>query len=427
MDSFVVRGLGGVAGLSGEVMVGGAKNAALPIMAASLLVEGEAKLSNVPDIADVRSMITLVEKLGGFTTFKDGVLSIRPKDADGTVIDDEIGKRMRASILLVAAVLARAGTVTFPHPGGCVLGSRPIDVFVEGFKALGAEFTETGETYTLSAPKGLSGGTIFFRVMSVTGTEALMIAATRATAPITLHNCAMEPEVVAAAEFLNASGARIAGAGTPTITIVPTSLQSPVSSFQIIPDRIEAGSFLILGALAGNPPAGGITIRGADPAHLASVTETLRDMGVMVEIQKDVIRVNRPETLRPAEVRTHEYPGFPTDLQAPMSVLQTQADGESSILETVFDARLNYAAELVRMGADMSVVNPHKAIIKGPTPLKARDIMGPDIRAGLAFLLAAAIAEGDSTIGNAHLIDRGYEKIEEKLSALGLLIKRVSA
>jgi UDP-N-acetylglucosamine 1-carboxyvinyltransferase len=422
MDSFVVKGLAGKAELAGEVSVGGAKNAALPIMAASLLVEGEVKLDNVPDIADVRSMITLIEKLGGFTSFKDSVLSIRAKEADGTVVDDEIGKRMRASILLVAAVLAKKGTVTFPHPGGCVLGSRPIDVFVEGFKALGAEFSEKGETYTLAAPKGLSGGEIFFRVMSVTGTEALMIAATRARAPITLHNASMEPEVVATAEFLKACGARIEGSGTPTITISPCNLQPATSVFSIIPDRIEAGSFLILGALAGK----GITIKGANPAHLGAVIETLKDIGVTVEVEKDALRVSRPKMLRPAEVRTHEYPGFPTDLQAPMSVLLTQAEGESSVLETVFDGRLNYCSELVRMGADMDVVNPHKAIIKGPASLKGRDIAGPDIRAGLAFILAAAIAEGDSTIGNAHLIDRGYEKIEDKLKVLGLQIKRVS-
>lgn len=423
MDSFKVTGLSGHADLAGEVAIGGAKNAALPIMAASLLVEGEVKLANVPDIADVRSMRSLIEKLGGFTTYQGGALSLRAKEADGTVVDDEIGKRMRASILLVSAVLARRGTVTFPHPGGCVLGSRPIDVFLDGFGALGVEFTEVGDTYRIAAPQGLSGGTFFFRVVSVTGTEALMIAATRAKAPITLMNAAMEPEVVATADFLNACGARIEGAGTPTVTIVPSNLQAPKSNFQIIPDRIEAGSFLILGALAGKD----ITIRGADPAHLGAVIETLRDMGVEVGVQKDSIRVSRPAVLRAAEIRTHEYPGFPTDLQAPMSVLLTQATGESSILETVFDGRLNYAAELVRMGADIEVVNPHKAIIKGLTPLKGRDIMGPDIRAGLAFILAAAIADGDSTIGNANLIDRGYEKIEEKLSKLGLSIKRISA
>jgi UDP-N-acetylglucosamine 1-carboxyvinyltransferase len=404
MDSFVVTGLAGKAVLSGTVAVGGAKNAALPTMAAAYLAEGEAVLTNLPDIADVRSMKNLIDKVGS-----------------GTIIDDEIGKRMRASILLVAAVLAKKGTVTFPHPGGCVLGSRPIDVFVEGFKALGAEFSESGdETYTLSAPKGLSGGEIFFRVMSVTGTEALMIAAIKAAAPVTLHNCAMEPEVVATADFLIACGAHIVGAGTPTIAITPSSLAAPSKPFAIIPDRIEAGSFLILGALAGS----GVTVTGADPAHLGCVIETLRDIGVTVEVDEHSIKVSRPATLKAAEVRTHEYPGFPTDLQAPLTVLLTQAEGESSVLETIFDGRLNYTAELIRMGADMSVVNPHKAIIKGPSPLKGRDIMGPDIRAGLAFILAAAIAEGDSTIGNAHLIDRGYEKIEEKLAKLGLSIKR---
>ena len=421
MDSFVLRGLAGKAEIAGTIAVSGSKNAVLPIMAASSLVEGEVKLGNVPDIADVRSTVALIESLGGFVTFGSGMASLRTRDADQTIIDEEVGKRMRASILMVASVLARHGRVTFPHPGGCVLGSRPIDVFIGGFRKLGATFSEEGERYAFSAPQGLSGGEIFFRVISVTATEAFMIAATKASGPVTLKNCAMEPEVVATADFLKACGAKVEGAGTPTITVFPSSLQAPATSFQIIPDRIEAGSFLILGALA----AKDLTVTGANPAHLSSVIETLSDIGVSVAVSEGSIRVSRPPSLKPAEVRTHEYPGFPTDLQAPMAILLTQAEGESSILETIFDGRLNYAAELVRMGADIEVVNPHKAIIKGPTPLKAREIMGPDIRAGLAFLLAAAIADGDSTIGNANFIDRGYEKIEEKLKAVGLSIRRV--
>lgn len=423
MDSFVVTGLGRRKDLAGTLVVGGAKNAALPIMAASLVVEGEVMLANVPDIADVRSMIALIEALGGYSTFDGakGTLSLRTKEADRSVIDDEIGKRMRASVLLVAAVLARRGEVTFPHPGGCVLGSRPIDVFIEGFRALGATFTESGETYTLSAKGGLSGGEIFFRVVSVTGTEALMIAATKASGPVTLQNAAMEPEVVATAEFLRACGARVEGAGTPTIVVYPSSLTAHTSPFPTIPDRIEAGSYLILGALAGKS----VTVSGANPAHLSALIATLTDMGVSLTVTGSGITVSAPKSLKPAEIRTHEYPGFPTDLQAPIAVLLTQAAGESSILETIFDGRLNYVPELVRMGAQIEVVNPHKAIVKGPASLKGRDIMGPDIRAGLAFILAAAIAEGDSTIGNAHLIDRGYASIEKKLSRLGLAIKRV--
>lgn len=386
-------------------------------------MEGETKFSNVPDIADVHSMLSLLEGLGAFGTYeKGGTCSIRAKDARETVLDTDIAKRLRASVLLVGAVLARSGTVTFPHPGGCVLGSRPIDLFLSGFKTLGCEVSEQSETYTVTAPRGISGGSIFFRVPSVTATETFMILGVRAGAPVTLLNCAMEPEVVALADFLTQCGAGISGAGTPSITITPSYIEPPKGPFTVIPDRIEAGSFLILGALLGK----GIDIVGARREHLGALLETLRAMGVSVDEREGVLSVSRPRELHPSEVRTHEYPGFPTDLQAPVSVLLSQAEGESSILETVFDGRLNYTQELVRMGAHIEVVNPHKALIKGPTPLKARDIDGPDIRAGLAFLLAAAVADGRSKIGNAHLIDRGYERIEEKLKALGLSIERTS-
>lgn len=423
MDSFLVQGLAGRKELSGSVSVEGAKNAALPIMAATLLVEGDVQLTNVPAIADMVSMTRLLEGLGVFVTRKNGDASVRAGDARETVLDAKLAKSLRASVLLVGSVLARHSSVTFSHPGGCVLGTRPVDLFIEGFQALGATFTEEGETYTLTAPSGLSGGEVFFRLMSVTATETFMIAATKAAAPVTLKNCAMEPEVVATAEFLKACGARIEGAGTPTIVVHPAHLSAPKESFRIIADRIEAGSFLILGALAGKD----VEITGAEPEHLEAVITSLTSMGVPIEVRAKSMRVSAPPTLKPLHLRTHEYPGFPTDLQAPMTVLLTQSEGESSVWETVFDGRLNYIAELERMGADIQVWNPHKAVIKGKTALKARDIDGPDIRAGLAFLLAAAIAEGESRIGNAHLIDRGYERIDEKLGSLGLSVKRVSA
>lgn len=424
MDAFIVQGGAGSAQLQGSVHVAGAKNSVLSIMAGSLLVEGEIVLSNVPAIADVQSMGALLEGLGAYITHhKDGILSLRTQDAHGTVFDTDVAKRLRASVLLVGSTLARSGKVIFPHPGGCVLGSRPIDLFLKGFETLGCTVTEDEHSYTISADRGISGGDIFFRVVSVTATETFMIAGTKANTPVTLKNCAMEPEVVALANFLKACGAHIEGAGTPTIIIHPSHLESPKEAFPIIPDRIEAGSFLILGALLGKD----VEIIGAHSGDLESVIESLREMGVVIEEKENTLRVSRPSTLKAIDIRTHEHPGFPTDLQAPMAVLLTQAEGESSILETVFDGRLNYTGDLVSMGADIRVWNPHKATIKGPTPLKARDINGPDIRAGLAFLLAAATARGESKIGNAHLIDRGYERIEEKLKALGLSIERTEA
>ncbi|XKT74325.1 MAG: UDP-N-acetylglucosamine 1-carboxyvinyltransferase [Patescibacteria group bacterium UBA2163] len=420
-QAFIITGSAGEPTLSGSVAIEGAKNAVLPIMAASLIVDGETQLTNVPNIADVHSMISLLEGIGAYGSYRDGVCSIRTQDAKNTILDQTLAKRLRASVLLIGATLARLGSVTFPHPGGCVLGSRPIDLFIEGFQTLGCSFTGDEESSTLTAPpEGLSGGTIFFRVMSVTATETFMMAAVRAQAPVTLKNCAMEPEVVATADFLKKCGARIEGAGTPTIIIHPAHVEPPQEPFAVIPDRIEAGSFLILGALLGKD----VTITNVRPSDLDAVIEALRVMGVPIHATEDTITVSRPDTLRATDIRTHEHPGFPTDLQAPMTTLLTQAEGESAVVETIFDGRLNYIDDLVTMGADIRIWNPHKATVKGPTPLKARDIDGPDIRAGLAFLLAGAVASGTSRIGNAHLIDRGYQQIEQKFQSLGATIER---
>lgn len=420
MSSFKIYGLAGEKKLKGSIAVSGMKNAALPIMAAATLVPGESRFSNMPRISDVQAMSKLIEDLGGYTTQSENTLSIRAHELTSTVLNPERAKSMRASVLLTGPVLARMGSVTFPHPGGCVLGTRPIDVFVTGFKKLGATYSESDTSYTLSAPNGLQGGEIFFRLVSVTATETFMMAATCARAPVTLMNCAMEPEVVATASFLISCGANIEGVGTPTMTIRPSTLHEPEKITTIIPDRIEAASFLILGALAGEE----ITVTHIEPSDVTAVTEALRSMNVPIKIADSTITVSAPRKLLPFELRTHEYPGFPTDAQAPMTVLMTQAEGESSVLETIFDGRLNYTADLVRMGAQIQLWNPHKATIRGPTTLKARDIDGPDIRAGLAFVLAGIIASGESHVGNAHLVDRGYEMIEERLSALGVQIQR---
>lgn len=420
MSSFVVQGLAGKRALNGSVAVSGMKNAVLPLMAAATMIPGESRFTNVPAIADVEAMAKLIEKLGGFAEFGDHTLSVRAKELSGTVLDIDLAQRMRASVLLLGPILARQRQVTFPHPGGCVLGLRPIDVFVEGFKKLGATYTEAGDSYTLNAPNGLQGGEIFFRLVSVTATETFMVAATTAKSPVTLYNAAMEPEVVATAEFLIACGAKIKGAGTPTIIIEPSVLTPPAAPIAVVPDRIEAGSFMILGALAAQE----LTITGVRSEHLGATIEVLREMGAVVETTKDSVTVRVVGPLKAVDLRTHEYPGFATDLQAPMGVLLTQATGESTILETIFDGRLNYTSELVRMGAKIDLANPHKATVKGPTPLSARDIDGPDIRAGLAFILAAIIADGTSRVGNAHLVDRGYEKIEERLRALGVTMTR---
>ena len=421
MDSFVVEGLAGKPELSGAVKVSGAKNHVLKVMAAAALMEGESRFTNAPDIVDVAVMGKLLEGLGAFVSRDGDTLTVSAKAMSGTVFDGPLAKSLRASIVLTGPVLARFGSVSFPHPGGDVIGERALDVFLSGFEKLGATIAWEGGTYRISAPQGLSGGEIFFRVVSVTGTETMMMAATRASGPVTLKNCAMEPEVVATAEFLKACGAKIEGAGTTTIIVRPSFLTPPASPFRIIPDRIEAESFLALGAMAAKT----LTVSGVIPQHLDSVVNTLWAMGIPLTIANDAITVSAPERILPVNVRTHEYPGFPTDAQAPFTVLLTQADGESVVVESIFDGRLAYTAELVKMGAKIELVSPHRARVRGKTPLSGITVDSPDIRAGLALLLAAAIARGQSTIGNANLIDRGYEGIEKKLSAVGLSIKRI--
>lgn len=418
---FAIEGLDGEKTLSGTIPVYGAKNAVLPALAASLLVPGESTFENVPGIADIPAMGRILEGLGAHVHRTGRTLTVNAKEISSSVLDSVAAKSLRASVLLIGSVLARTGRVTFPHPGGDVIGERPIDMFISAFQKLGATFSETGDTYSLSAPNGLTGGEFFFRVVTVTGTEAVMMAATLAQAPVTLKNCALEPEVVATAEYLKSCGAKIEGAGTSTIIVYPSVLSSPSKPHRIIPDRIEAASFLALGALAAKE----LTVTGLEPMHLDAVIQGLQYMGVPLSITKDSITVSAPERLLPTRLRTHEYPGFATDAHPPLLILLTQAEGDSVMIESIFDGRLNYTAELLKMGADIQIVSPHRANIRGKTPLMAADIETPDIRAGLAFMLAAIIAKGKSRVANAHLIDRGYESIENRLQAVGVKIQRV--
>src|SRR3990167_9276932 len=402
-SKFVVEGLAGQKTLRGEIAVRGAKNAALKALAASVLFDDALTYENLPDIEDVKRMQDLLQ--GGLPILKK-----------------EIAERLRASIVLTGPVLARYGTVTFPFPGGCVLGERPIDLFLEGFKKLGAKVEEKDELFTITGK--LKGSRIFFPSVSVTATETLMMAAVLAEGETVLENAAMEPEIGTLARYLNACGAYIEGADTPTLKIRGTGgklLHSGGLPYVTPPDRIETGSFVILAALAGEE----VTITGCEPKHVDALLSLVRRAGVVLEVGADFITIKRsPTSLTSVSVRTHEYPGFPTDLQAPMAVFLTQCNGEATILETIFDGRFRYADDLIRMGADITVMNPHKIWVKGPTPLSRKELESPDLRGGLAYIIAAAVAEGTSTIDNAYLIDRGYERIEERLQSLGLNIRR---
>ncbi len=422
-DKFIIEGLAGKRTLRGEIGVKGAKNAVLKSFAAAVLFDDEVVLANVPEIEDVHRMLELLEALGATTEQRgEGTYAISPKEITGSSLDDAIARKLRASIVLTGPLLARFGSVTFPHPGGDIIGPRPINLFIEGFERMGATVAFDGSRYTLSAPQGLIGCEIFFMFMSVTATETLMMAATRAKGTTTLKNAAMEPEIVELAEYLKKCGARITGAGTPTIVIEGSgALLARGQTWHTIPDRIEAGTFLLLGALAAEE----ITITDCNPSHVEILTQLLLESGVSMDIGETSITVRGSGEPRAMQVRTHEYPGFATDLQPPMVVYLTQAHGESTVFESIWGGRLGYTQDLVRMGADITQWNPLQITVKGPTPLVGRELESPDIRAGLAFLMAGAIASGTSSLDHIYHIDRGYERIEDRLGHIGLNIKRV--
>lgn len=423
--TFVIQGLAGKRTLEGEIHVGGAKNAILKALAAAPLFDGKIEYTRVPHIEDVSRVNELLEKLGATVVRNDGVASIDAGTFNSFEFDRVLAKRMRASVVLTGPVLARFGKVSFPYPGGCVIGTRPIDLFLQGYQKMGATVKEEDERFIIETKNGtLKGATIFFRVQSVTATETFMMAATLAEGTTILKNCAMEPEIEHLADFLNDSGAKISGAGTSTITIVGGKKLKAKKPYETMPDRIEAGSFILLAAIAGKD----VRVKGCNPEHIESLIESLRYVGVPLEIGNDFVRVKAPKDgtyFKPLSLRTHEYPGFPTDLQAPMTVFLTQSEGESTLFETIFEGRLSYTQDLVRMGADIKMYDSQHAIIKGPTALRGKELEGPDLRAGLAYIIAGIIAEGETKVANAYNIDRGYERIEERLSGIGVPITRV--
>ena len=428
-DTFVIEGLAGKRTLKGAIAVSGAKNAALKLMAASLVFRDRVVLKNVPDIEDVRRMADLLAHLGAKISFSRGTMEIMPpQNGNLPEIAPDIAKRMRASVVLTGPILARYGKVSFPHPGGCVIGARPIDIFIKGFDAMGARSVSDAKGYRIvTRGAHLVGAEIFFRKQSVTATETFMIAAVLAKGTTVLKNAAMEPEIEDLAKFLIAGGARVSGVGTPTVTIHGGGfLSMRGKTHTTTPDRIEAGSFLILAALAGQD----VEVTRLNPAHLESLTAALTEAGVPLSVGKTSIRVHpkgKVPKLISQSIQTHEYPGFPTDLQAPMTILLTQAHGEAMVFETIFEGRLNYTESLKGMGADITMMDPHRILVKGPEPLKGRNLESPDLRAGLAFVIAATIAKGRSVIHNVYNIDRGYENIEGRLRKIGVKIERIPA
>lgn len=426
-ESFVIQGLAGKK-LRGTVKINGAKNAALKAMAAAVLFDGPVTLNNIPDTNDVGVMSDVLIKLGAKVEKKSpNTLTIDSTFISKTDIDSELAQNMRASVVLTGPLLVRYKKVSFPSPGGCVIGTRPIDMFIEGYKKMGATIDPNEEmVYSISAKNGVSGADVFFNIQTVGGTETLMLAAVLGKGKTILRNCAMEPEIVNVAEWLNTAGAKIKGAGTTTIEIEGTGgkLLNSKISYTAIPDRIEAGSFLILGATCAEE----LMIEDCRPDHMESVINLLKDSGATITTTGNSITVKAAANPKPFNIRTHEYPGFPTDIQAPMVTYLTQAHGESMVFETIFEGRFKYVEDLSKMGATITIMNPREILIKGPTALaelpEKDELRAHDIRAGFAIVMAALLGKGTFTVHNIHLVDRGYERLEEKLTKLGASIKR---
>lgn len=407
--------------LCGEVEVYGAKNAALKAFAASILFDEPVILKNIPEIEDISRCKELLEFMGAEvqnTGKREYKISSNLINSDA--LEPKISKSMRSSVVFTGPMLAKFGRVKFPHPGGCVIGERPIDVFLEGFEKLGAKITIKKDGYILEAKK-LTAAEIIFKKISVTATETLMMTAVLTEGKTVLYNSACEPEIPALANFLNSCGAKIKGAGTYVIEITGVKQLKFKNPFFTIPDRIETGSFAILASLLGKE----IKITHCEPNHLLVFLEYLKYTGAEIEKGKNFLKISSPKKLKSIDVKTREYPGFPTDLQAPYVTLLTQAEGKSMVTETIFEGRLNYTEDLNRMGAKITQCDPHRIIIEGKTDLRGKEMESPDLRAGLAFVLAALCAKGESKIHGVYKIDRGYERIEERLQRLGADIKRI--
>ncbi len=420
MDRFVIQG---GSRLRGEVRIGGSKNATLPIMAGALLADGPSVIHDTPDLADVRAMADLLTDLGA-TVKRDPDRSMRIDVQDEATVHAEYDRvrKMRASICVLGPLLAKRRKVRVAMPGGCAIGSRPVDLHLRGLRALGAEIDLDSGDIVASARK-LHGATIFLGGpfgSTVLGTANVMMAATLAEGTTTIESAACEPELEDLADYLNKMGAHIEGAGTPRITIEGVDSLTGCEH-TVIPDRIEAGTF-IMAAAATN---GEVTVHNVRPQHMLAVTDRLDDIGVHVEFKDNDATVSSSRRLEPVDVTTYPYPGFPTDLQAQIMVLLCLADGNSAITEKIFPDRFMHVPELLRMGADIRKEGP-TTIVTGVKKLIGAPVMASDLRASAALVMAGLVARGTTTVQRVYHIDRGYESIETKLNGLGANIKRLS-
>ncbi|HTM89264.1 MAG TPA: UDP-N-acetylglucosamine 1-carboxyvinyltransferase [Terriglobales bacterium] len=419
MDKFVVRGGNP---LLGTIRVSGAKNAALPAMAAALLTEEPVILENIPQVQDIETTRKLLAAMGAEVELGYGRAHHRTticcRDLIAAEASYELVKTMRASTLVLGPLVARTGRARVSLPGGCAIGARPIDLHIKGLEKLGATI-EHEHGYVLAHAERLRGGEIFFDKITVTGTEDLLMAACLAEGETILQNCAREPEVADLAALLNKMGAKIEGAGTATIRVQGVE-KLHGARHRIIPDRIEAGTFVIAAALTG----GDLNVAGCEPRHFQALLQKLEEVGVKIVPAVDAVRVIGNGELKASDIVTEEYPGFPTDMQAQYMALATQANGTSLITENIFENRFMHTQELVRMGADIKVEG-RRATVRGKTPLSAAAVQASDLRASASLVLAALVADGETIIDRVYHIDRGYERIEEKLRGVGAQMRRI--
>jgi UDP-N-acetylglucosamine 1-carboxyvinyltransferase len=418
LDKLQIRG--GVP-LDGEVRISGAKNATLPILAGALLADGPVTIGNVPHLRDVTTMIELLGRLGASVTVDERMrIEVDPRTTRETFAPYDLVKTMRAAILVLGPLVARYGSADVSLPGGCAIGARPVNIHVAGLQAMGAEVhIENG--YIKARSGRLKGARIVLETVTVTGTENLMMAATLAEGRTILENAAREPEIVDLALFLNSMGANVTGQGTDTIVVEGVeSLHG--TSYDVLPDRIEAGTYLVAGAITG----GRVRAKNARPEHLDAVLAKLEEAGATVTRGDNFIEVDmRGRRPKAVDIRTAPHPGFPTDMQAQFAALNTVAQGVGTIIETIFENRFMHMLEMRRMGAEIRLEG-NTAIIKGVPKLTAAPVMATDLRASASLVLAGLVAEGTTEVERIYHIDRGYECIEEKLQGLGAQIKRVA-
>lgn len=418
----IIRVEGGHA-IGGTVHVSGAKNSALKLMAATILAPGKTTLQNVPNISDVHVMGKVLKGIGAAIEVVDEhTLDIDTTNVDSWEAPYELVAKMRASTAVMGPLLGRFGRAKIAMPGGCNLGARKIDMHILGLEALGVEFDTAHGYINAQAPNGLTGTTVTLEFASVGATENLIMASVLASGTTIIDNAAREPEIVDLANMLNEMGAKIVGAGTPVVQVEGVEELHPVTH-RVIGDRIEAGTFIVAGALMGNDE--GVTVTGFSPIHLGMVLKKLELMGIDCEHIDDGVRVHRVEHIKPVDIQTLPFPGFPTDMQAQVMVLSALADGSSVITENIFENRFMFASELVRMGADIRIES-HHAMIHGVDGFSGAQVTSPDLRGGAALVVAGLVAEGVTEVSAIHHIKRGYERFVDKLQNLGACVEHAT-